>query len=126
VLVDAPCSATGTLRRHPDIPWHRSVADVRHQATLQARLLDAALRALGPEGRLVYASCSLEPEEGEALIEAWLGGGAAAARAAAPVPPPGVLGVLARGEGAWRTLPAAITGGMDGFFFAHFDKRGSP
>ena len=124
VLVDAPCTATGTLRRHPDIPWHRGERDVRTQAALQARLLEAALARLEPGGRLVYASCSLEPEEGELLLADWCAGRDDVTPVAAVADPPADLGVLARGEGAWRTLPAAIAGGMDGFFFAHLTKRG--
>ena len=124
VLVDAPCTATGTLRRHPDIPWHRSERDVRTQAALQARLLDAAADRLVPGGRLVYASCSLEPEEGERLVVDWGAGRGDVAPVAAVVAPPAELGVRACGDGAWRTLPAAIPGGMDGFFFAHVHKRG--
>lgn len=124
VLVDAPCTATGTLRRHPDIPWHRSERDVCTQAALQARLLEAALTRLKPGGRLVYASCSLEPEEGEALLAGWCAGRDDVTPVPAVADPPAELGVLRRGEGAWRTLPAAIPGGMDGFFFAHLTKRG--
>jgi 16S rRNA (cytosine967-C5)-methyltransferase len=124
VLVDAPCTATGTLRRHPDIPWHRSERDVRTQAALQARLLDAAVARLKPGGRLVYASCSLEPEEGETLVADWAAGRGDVEPVPAVVEPPAALGVLARGEGAWRTLPSGIPGGMDGFFFAHMTKRG--
>jgi 16S rRNA (cytosine967-C5)-methyltransferase len=124
VLVDAPCTATGTLRRHPDIPWHRSERDVRTQAALQARLLDAAVARLKPSGRLVYASCSLEPEEGETLVADWAAGRGDVEPVPAVVEPPAALGVLARGEGAWRTLPSGIPGGMDGFFFAHMTKRG--
>jgi len=124
VLVDAPCTATGTLRRHPDIPWHRSERDVRTQAALQARLLDAAMARLAPGGRLVYASCSLEPEEGERLIVDWGAGRGDVAPVPAVVDPPAELGVRPCGTGAWRSLPSAIPGGMDGFFFAHLTKRG--
>ena len=124
VLVDAPCSATGTIRRHPDIPWHRSERDVRTQAALQARLLDAAAARLRTGGRLVYASCSLEAEEGEQLVADWTAGRGDVEPTAAVVAPPAELAVLTRGVGAWRTLPSAIAGGMDGFFFAHFTKRG--
>ncbi len=124
VLLDVPCTATGTLRRHPDIPWHRSAGDVRTQAALQARLLDAAAARLAPGGRLVYASCSLEPEEGEALIAECCGGRDDVAPVPAPVDPPADLGVRVGAGGAWRTLPSAIAGGMDGFFVAHLEKRG--
>lgn len=119
VLLDAPCSATGTVRRHPDIPWHRSPADIERQGALQARLLDAALGCTKPGGRLVFATCSLEPEEGEALLEGWLAQHPAVRAVEAPTPPPAELGLLKRGTGAWRSLPSAIEGGMDGFYFIH-------
>ena len=70
VLLDAPCSATGTIRRNPDIPYLKSEADITALAAVQARLLKHALSLLKPGGQLVYATCSLEPEEGEAQIRA--------------------------------------------------------
>jgi len=72
VLLDAPCSSTGTIRRHPDIPYTKSPKDIEALAGLQARLLDNAARLVKPGGRLVYSTCSLEPEEGEAQIAALL------------------------------------------------------
>ncbi len=72
VLLDAPCSSTGTIRRHPDIPYVKSPKDIEALAQLQARLLDNAASLLKPGGRLVYSTCSLEPEEGEAQIAAFL------------------------------------------------------
>lgn len=72
VLLDAPCSSTGTIRRHPDIPYTKSANDIAGLAALQARLLDNAARLVKPGGRLVYSTCSLEPEEGEAQIAAFL------------------------------------------------------
>ncbi len=68
VLLDAPCSSTGTIRRHPDIPYLKSPKDIEALAELQAKLLDNAVRLLKPGGRLLYSTCSLEPEEGEAQI----------------------------------------------------------
>jgi len=68
VLLDAPCSSTGTIRRHPDIPYLKSPKDIEVLASLQARLLDNAATLLKPGGTLVYSTCSLEPEEGEAQI----------------------------------------------------------
>jgi 16S rRNA (cytosine967-C5)-methyltransferase len=68
VLLDAPCSSTGTIRRHPDIPYTKSPKDIEALAALQARLLDNAVTLLKPGGTLVYSTCSLEPEEGEAQI----------------------------------------------------------
>ncbi len=72
VLLDAPCTATGTIRRHPDIPWLKSAADVGVMAPLQADLLDAAADMTAPGGVLVYAVCSLEPEEGASQIVSFL------------------------------------------------------
>ena len=68
VLVDAPCSSTGTIRRHPDIPWLKSEADLAKLVALQTRLLDHAATLLKPGGTLVYCTCSLEAEEGEDQI----------------------------------------------------------
>ena len=72
VLLDAPCSSTGTIRRHPDIPYVKSAEDIAALAPLQERLLDNAARLVKPGGRLVYSTCSLEPEEGEAQVAALL------------------------------------------------------
>ena len=68
VLLDAPCSSTGTIRRHPDVPWLKSEADLSALTSLQQRLLDRAVELLKPGGTLVYCICSLEPEEGEDQI----------------------------------------------------------
>src|SRR5204862_6017794 len=70
VLVDAPCSSTGTIRRHPDIPWLKSEIDLKKLVALQTRLLDHAVTLLKPGGTLVYCTCSLEAEEGEDQIAA--------------------------------------------------------
>ncbi|SFD65534.1 16S rRNA (cytosine967-C5)-methyltransferase [Bosea sp. CRIB-10] len=72
VLLDAPCSATGTIRRHPDVAWTKRPEDIAKLTALQARLLDQAARLTKPGGRLIYCTCSLEREEGEAQIEAFL------------------------------------------------------
>jgi 16S rRNA (cytosine967-C5)-methyltransferase len=72
VLLDAPCSATGTIRRHPDVAWTKRPEDVAKLAALQARLLDRAAELTRTGGRLVYCTCSLEREEGEAQIETFL------------------------------------------------------
>ncbi len=71
-LLDAPCSGTGVLQRHPEIRWRRELEDVRRLASLQARLLDAAAQTVRPGGRLVYSVCSLEPEEGSQVVQQFL------------------------------------------------------
>ncbi|PZN99023.1 MAG: MFS transporter [Hyphomicrobiales bacterium] len=72
VLLDAPCSATGTIRRHPDVAWTKTPDDRDKLVALQARLLEAAARLTRPGGRMIYCTCSLEPQEGEEQIEAFL------------------------------------------------------
>lgn len=122
VLLDAPCSATGTLRRHPDIAWLKSPGDIAQLIRLQDRLLAAAADMLAPGGRLVYATCSLLPEEGPARIAALLasrsGGGAPLARD--PVRGEEVAGLdeLITAEGELRSLPSQLPelGGLDGFY----------
>ncbi len=68
ILLDAPCSATGTIRKHPDIPWQKQPEDLARLTDLQTRLLENAANLLKPGGLLVYSTCSLEPEEGEQQI----------------------------------------------------------
>ena len=70
VLVDAPCTSTGTIRRHPDIPWRKAPGDIEVLAAVQMRLLNRAIALTRPGGTIVYCTCSLEPEEGEGLIAA--------------------------------------------------------
>ena len=122
ILLDAPCSATGTIRRNPDIPYLKSETDITALASVQARLLDHALGLLKPGGRLVYATCSLEPEEGEQQIRALLA--ARADIALAPIdagecnlPPEAITP-----QGMLRTLPF-YAGGMDGFFAARLTPK---
>ncbi|MGY2047450.1 RsmB/NOP family class I SAM-dependent RNA methyltransferase [Methylobacterium sp. JK268] len=129
VLIDAPCSATGTIRRHPDVAWTKREGDLPRLAALQAKLLDKAARLLAPGGRLVYCTCSLEPEEGEAQAEAFLARHPEMARL--PVAPAEVAGEtdLLGPAGDLRTLPcqwpatAGGRGGLDGFFAARFVRR---
>ena len=72
ILVDAPCTSTGTIRRHPDVAWLRQEADIAALTALQKRLLQKAVALLKPGGTLVYCTCSLEPEEGEQAMAALL------------------------------------------------------
>ncbi len=118
VLLDAPCSATGTLRRHPDIARLKTPGQIAPLAELQDGLLTAALDMLAPGGRLVFATCSLLPEEGPARVAALLATGASLARE--PIEPAeiGGLGELITPEGDLRSLPNQLSelGGLDGFY----------
>jgi 16S rRNA (cytosine967-C5)-methyltransferase len=120
VLLDAPCSGTGTLRRHPDIAWLKDEEDVSRLTLTQDRLLVHALELLKPGGTLVYAVCSLEEDEGPARITALLGRAPKIDRM--PVRPdelPGLAEAVTP-AGDVRTLPSmwADRGGLDGFYIA--------
>jgi 16S rRNA (cytosine967-C5)-methyltransferase len=126
VLLDAPCSATGTFRRHPEVVWHRNPADIAGRVALQRKLIARAVECLNPGGTLIYCVCSLEPEEGE-LQAQW-----AIAQGLEVVP-------VTEGEldgwatpvtqaGFVRTHPGQIVPGdkggtLDGFFVARFRRR---
>jgi 16S rRNA (cytosine967-C5)-methyltransferase len=128
ILLDAPCSSTGTIRRHPDIAWLKKPDDVTRAAELQARLLRAAVSMLVPGGTLVYAVCSLQPEEGPAQIDALLADTAGLARV--PITPEELPGLddlspsAITEQGDVRTLPChyAEAGGMDGFYIARLQR----
>jgi 16S rRNA (cytosine967-C5)-methyltransferase len=124
VLLDAPCTATGTIRRHPDIPWVKSPADVARLAEVQAKLLARALQLVRPGGLLVYAVCSLQPEEGEQRIEALLAAGGVSRD---PIRRNELRGLPAELDphGQVRTLPChmADLGGLDGFFIARLRRQ---
>ncbi|WEK04221.1 MAG: RsmB/NOP family class I SAM-dependent RNA methyltransferase [Candidatus Devosia phytovorans] len=127
VLLDAPCSATGTFRRHPEVIWHRSVNDVAGRVRLQKALLTNAFRCLDAGGALIYCVCSLEPAEGEEQVdwaldslpglELW------------PVTHEELPGLeqAVTAKGLVRTHPGMAPngheGGMDGFFVARFRRR---
>jgi 16S rRNA (cytosine967-C5)-methyltransferase len=125
ILLDAPCSGTGTLRRHPDIAWLKDEADVRRLALTQDRLLGQAIDLLKPGGRLVYAVCSLQPEEGPARLEALLDRDKRLRRL--PVRPTEVpeLEAAVTAAGDLRTLPSmwADRGGLDGFYIARVIRQ---
>ncbi len=118
VLLDAPCSGTGTIRRHPDIPWLKRPEDLAALTGLQDRLLAAALDMVAPGGLVVFATCSLQPEEGPERVAALVAGGTAVERV--PVRAEELFGLaeLVTPEGDLRSLPCHLAefGGMDGFY----------
>lgn len=124
VLLDAPCTATGTIRRHPDLLWSKQEGDADTLSALQDRMLDKASSLTAPGGCLVFSTCSLLPREGEERMDAFL------ARhpefSLEPVRPGevGGLPVIAK-SGAIRCLPSHLgtEGGMDGFFAARFRRQ---
>jgi 16S rRNA (cytosine967-C5)-methyltransferase len=122
VLLDAPCTATGTIRRHPDIMWSKGPSDVVTLSALQQLLLAKATGFVRPGGRLVYAVCSMEPEEGPEVVERFLAAHPAFARA--PIAP-AETGIPPTTEGDLRTHPAMLAdqGGMDGFYIARLVHR---
>jgi 16S rRNA (cytosine967-C5)-methyltransferase len=123
VLLDAPCTSTGTLRRHPDVAWLRRPTDIRALAELQTKLITAASALLKPGAPLVYAVCSLEPEEGpgvvaEALRNGWR---------REPMKPGDIPGAdpFITPDGDLRTLPShwPEIGGLDGFYAARLVRH---
>jgi len=124
VLLDAPCSATGIFRRHPDVLHRVRPSLVAEMAELQAKLLDRAAAWVKPGGTLVFATCSLEPKEGEAHLAPFLAAHPefALVPAAADELP---AGISPREDGSVRVLPGMLAeqGGLDGFFIARFRRR---
>ncbi|MCA1500633.1 transcription antitermination factor NusB [Bradyrhizobium sp. NBAIM14] len=128
ILIDAPCTSTGTIRRHPDVAWLRQGSDIATLAALQQRLLRKSVSLLKPGGTLVYCTCSLEPEEGEQAVAALLAAEPALRRA--PIVASEVAGLdeILNGDGDLRTLPCHLPnadprlGGLDGFFAARLVK----
>lgn len=128
ILVDAPCTSTGTIRRHPDVAWLRQETDIAALTALQKRLLQKAATLLKPGGTLVYCTCSLEPEEGEQAVAALLAAEPGLRRA--PVEKAEVAGLeeIITADGDLRTLPCHLPhadprlGGLDGFYAARLVK----
>jgi len=126
VLCDAPCSSTGTLRRHPDILWTKSPEDIEQLARLQLELLEAALRFTKPGGSVVFSNCSLARQEGEELIAHFLQSHKDQARLI-PITTeemPAPFASLVSPQGFLRSTPADLAelGGMDGFFAARIKR----
>ena len=126
VLLDAPCSATGTFRRHPDVLWVARPGDIAKLSEVQTRLLDSAATRVRPGGRLVYCVCSLEPEEGEAQAAAFLKRHPEFTRRPMQPGEGGAPEAALTSDGDLRLLPHfwADQGGMDGFFVARFTRAG--
>ena len=126
VLLDAPCSATGTIRRHPDLPHARDGAGISELIALQARLLDHALERVAPGGRLVFCTCSLLPDEGEVQVEEALARHEGLRADPDAFDLPGVAQAWRTSEGGLRLRPDfwAEKGGMDGFYMACLRKDG--
>ncbi|MBZ5516036.1 MAG: 16S rRNA (cytosine(967)-C(5))-methyltransferase RsmB [Acidobacteriia bacterium] len=125
ILVDVPCSGTGTLARNPEIKWRLKPADLPRLAELQRSILENVLRLLAPDGRLVYSTCSLEPEENEQVVESVLDENRdvrlmTAAELSRESP---ALAGLFDSRGYFRTRPDLH--GMDGFFAAVIVRAGT-
>jgi 16S rRNA (cytosine967-C5)-methyltransferase len=129
VLLDAPCSSTGTIRRHPDIPWLKQEADLPALVALQQRLLDNAAALTKSGGTLVYCVCSLEPEEAEGAVDALLARHLELSRR--PIEATEIFGMAdwLTPAGDLRTLPCHLPdpepgmAGMDGFYAARLQRR---
>jgi 16S rRNA (cytosine967-C5)-methyltransferase len=128
VLLDAPCSSTGTIRRHPDIPWIKRESDIAALASLQRRLIARAGELVKPGGLLIYSTCSLEPEEGVEIVRDFLAGEPNLHRR--PIMP-GEMQIPAdwlTPEGDLRTLPCHLAdpipamAGLDGFYAARLER----
>jgi 16S rRNA (cytosine967-C5)-methyltransferase len=124
VLLDAPCSATGTFRRHPDVLWAANPGDIAKLAAVQTDLLASAAARVARGGRLVYCVCSLEPEEGEAQAATFLTRHADFALDPIGAQEGGAPPAALSPEGWLRLTPALLepVGGMDGFFVARFRR----
>lgn len=129
VLLDAPCTATGTIRRHPDILHLKRHSDLAKLTAIQTSLLDAAARLVRPGGRLVYCTCSLEPEEGRAQIEMFLARHPDFQRLPVEAGEEGIVAEWLTQSGDLRTLPFhtpagdSAARGMDGFYAARLVRQ---
>ena len=129
ILLDAPCTSTGTIRRHPDVAWTKKISDITSLAELQSKMLDRAANLLRPGGRLVYCTCSIEPEEGEQQIAAFLRRNPDFMRDPIRAEEIGGLSECLTEHGEVRTLPVHLSkdterrSGLDGFFAARLKCR---
>jgi 16S rRNA (cytosine967-C5)-methyltransferase len=128
VLLDAPCSSTGTIRRHPDIPWRKQPDDIAALAVLQRALLARAAEVVRPGGLLVYCTCSLEPEEGIEIVADFLARDGGFRRRPISAPELNLSDDMVTPAGDLRTLPCGLPdpdprmAGLDGFFAARLER----
>ena len=128
VLHDAPCSSTGTIRRHPDVPWLKSETDIVKLSGLQRRLIDRAVALLRPGGTLVYCTCSLEPEENDSIVAGLLARDPSMRREPLTAADVFGCGAFINQQGDLRTLPCQLgdadsrRAGLDGFYAARLVK----
>ncbi len=124
ILLDAPCTATGTIRRNPDVAYLKEPQDMERLLKMQARLLDNALDMIAPGGVLIYCTCSLQKAEGEAQIANTLAARQDVRRLPLSPVEVGGMDALVTPEGDIRVLPfhLAAHGGMDGFYVARLQK----
>jgi 16S rRNA (cytosine967-C5)-methyltransferase len=128
VLLDAPCSSTGTIRRHPDIPWLKRESDLAELTTLQRLLLARAIEVVKPGGLLIYCTCSLEPEECEAIVTGLLARDSRLRRRPVMAAEVGGCTEFVTAAGDLSTLPCHLPdttlqlGGMDGFYAARLER----
>ena len=129
VLLDAPCSGTGTIRRHPDIAWTKKTGDIAKLAALQTKMLDKAFELVRPGGTLIYCVCSIEPEEGEQQIANLLRRNPDVSRAPITAEDVGGQSGFINAQGELRTLQPYLPSddprlsGIDGFFAARLVRR---
>lgn len=129
VLLDAPCSATGTIRRHPDLMWSKSPAGIEALVAIQSSFLKRAAAFVKPGGRLLYCTCSLLPAEGEEQAEGFLAENPSFVREAFDAKGDAALEALLTEDGALRTRPDSWDGdgfpdgGLDGFFAVVFRRK---
>jgi 16S rRNA (cytosine967-C5)-methyltransferase len=119
ILLDAPCSASGVVRRHPDVRWLRRASDIDALARTQARLLDALWPLLRPGGRLLYCTCSVFKTEGQAQIDAFL---QRQPGAIVPAHPPSPGHLLPLPDNRTEPPSGALGEAPDGFFFSLIEK----
>jgi 16S rRNA (cytosine967-C5)-methyltransferase len=126
--LDAPCSSTGTIRRHPDVPWLKQQSDITKLGSVQRGLISHAVDLTKPGGLLVYCTCSLEPEEGVEIVEEALASARRLRRCPISAAEVGGIAAFITPDGDLRTLPSQLPdsdpkmAGLDGFYAARLQR----